>query len=77
MVPGRSLDPAKFTLLSKGRDLQIMLPNPEREYRIISRQNLEFTDLVKPTDAIVRGTLTITDPERFWAPSRYLILVQK
>jgi hypothetical protein len=54
-----------------------MLPNPEREYRIISRQNLEFTDLVKPTDAIVRGTLTITDPERFWAPSRYLILVQK
>jgi hypothetical protein len=64
-------------LLSKARDLQIMLPQPDREYRIVSRQNLEFTDLEKPVDAVVRGALTITDPERFWAPSRFLILVQK
>jgi len=77
MVPGRDLDPAKFTLLSKARDLKIMLPNADREYRIVSRQNLEYTDLEKPRDAIVKGALTITDPEQFWAPSRFLILVQK
>jgi flagellar biosynthesis chaperone FliJ len=77
MVPGRTLDPAQFTVLSKGRDTKIQLPRADKDYRIVSRQNLEFTDLVKPRDAVVRGTLTITDSEQFWAPSRYLILVEK
>jgi hypothetical protein len=77
MVPGRILDPSQFTVLSKSRDLNIMLPRADKDYRIVSRQNLEFTDLAKPRDAIVRGSLTITDAERFWAPSKYLILVEK
>jgi hypothetical protein len=77
LVPGRTLDRSHFTVLSKERDKQIMLPSSDREYRIISRQALEFTDLARPRDAIVKGTLTITDSERFWAPSKYLILVEK
>ncbi len=77
MVPGRSLDPALFTVLSKSRDLRIEMPDSEREYRIVSRQNLEYTDLEKPRDAIVKGALTITDADRFWAPSKFLILVRK
>ena len=77
LVPGRTLDQTQFTVLSKARDTQIMLPSADKEYRIISRQALEFTDLAKPRDAIVKGTLTITDSERFWAPSKYLILVEK
>ena len=77
LVPGRTLDPSHFTVLSKGRDRQIMLPRADKDYRIVSRQALEFTDLAKPRDAVVRGTLTITDGERFWALSKYLILVEK
>jgi hypothetical protein len=77
IVPGRTLDPSHFTVLSKARDKQIMLPNAAKEYRIVSRQALEFTDLARPRDATVKGTLTITDSERFWAPSKYLILVEK
>lgn len=77
MVPGRTLDLSHFTVLSKGRDRQIMLPRADKDYRIVSRQALEFTDLAKPRDAVVRGTLTITDSERFWAPSKFLILVEK
>ena len=77
MVPGRTLDPAQFTVLSKARDKQIMLPRADKEYRIISRQALEYTDLMRPRDAVVKGTLTITDPEKFWAPSKFLILVEK
>ncbi len=77
MVPGRTLDPSHFTVLSKARDRQIALPRADKEYRIISRQALEFTDLAKPKDAVVRGTLTITDADRFWAPSKFLILVEK
>jgi hypothetical protein len=77
LVPGRTLDPSQFTLLSKERDKQIMLPRADKEYRIVSRQALEYTDLAKPRDAIVKGTLTITDSEKFWAPSKFLILVEK
>lgn len=77
IVPGRTLDPAHFTVLSKSRDKQIMLPRADKDYRIVSRQALEATDLAKPRDAIVRGTLTINDSDRFWAPSKYLILVEK
>jgi len=77
LVPGRTLDPSHFTILSKARDRQIMLPRADKDYRIVSRQALEFTDLTKPRDAVVRGTLTITDSERFWAPSKFLILVEK
>lgn len=77
MVPGRTIDPSHFTVLSKSRDRQITLPRADKDYRIVSRQALEFTDLAKPRDAVVRGTLTITDSEKFWAPSKYLILVEK
>ena len=77
LVPGRTLDPSHFTVLSKSRDRQITLPRADKDYRIVSRQALEFTDLAKPRDAIVRGTLSITDAERFWAPSKFLILVEK
>ena len=77
LVPGRTLDPSQFTVLSKARDKQIMLPRADKEYRIVSRQALEYTDLTRPRDAIVKGTLTITDSEKFWAPSKYLILVEK
>lgn len=77
IVPGRTLDPTHFTVLSKSRDKQIMLPRADKEYRIVSRQALEFTDLARPRDAVVKGTLTITDSERFWGPSKFLILVEK
>ena len=77
MVPARTLDPSQFTVLSKSRDRQIMLPRADKEYRIVSRQALEYTDLARPRDAIVKGTLTITDSEKFWAPSKFLILVEK
>jgi len=77
IVPGRTLDASQFTVLSKARDKQIMLPRADKEYRIVSRQALEYTDLTKPRDAVVKGTLTITDPEKFWAPSKFLILVEK
>lgn len=77
IVPARSLEPEDFQVISKSRDLTIQLPNTEKEYRVVSRQNLEFTDTSNPKEPLVKGTLNVTDPERFWAPSRFLILVQR
>jgi hypothetical protein len=77
LVPGRTFDVSAFHSISKSRDLAIMLPKPDKAYRVVSRQNLAFTDLVDAKSAVVRGSLKITDPEKFWTPSPYLILVQR
>lgn len=77
LVPGRSPDPSAWQVLSRSKDLSIMLPKPNTDYRVVSRQSLTYADLPRPQDVIVRGELRITDPEKFWAPSKYLILVQR
>ena len=77
IVPARSLEPEDFTVMSKSKDLTIALPQTDKEYRVVSRQNLEFTDSVNRKNTLVKGSLQVTDPEKFWAPSKYLILVQR
>lgn len=81
LVPARTFDPAAFQVISKERDLTITLPRTDKDYQVVSRQNLEFTTSVATAKdmkaAKVRGSLTITDPQKFWAPSRYLILMQR
>lgn len=77
LVPARTFDIQDFQVLSKSQDLTIALPDGEKQYRVVSRQSLAFTDAGDPKEPMVKGTLQVTDPERFWAPSKYLILVQR
>lgn len=77
IVPARAFENEDFQVLSKSKDLTISLPVTDKEYRIVSRQNLEFTDTTNPKEPLVKGVLNVTDPEKFWAPSKYLILVQR
>jgi len=77
IVPARNFSPEDFQVLSKTQDLTIQLPEPDREYQIVSRQSLEFTDTMNPGSPNVKGELHVTDPGKFWAPSKYLILVQR
>jgi hypothetical protein len=77
IVPARAFEMEDFQVMSKTKDLTIELPEADKEYRIVSRQNLEFTDSVNPKTTMVKGALRVTDPEKFWAPSKYLILVRR
>lgn len=77
IVPARTFELEDFQVMSKSRDLTIELPRTDKEYRVVSRQNLEYTDSVTRKDTMVKGALHVTDPERFWAPSKFLILVQR
>jgi hypothetical protein len=77
IVPARTFDLEDFQVLSKSQDLSIALPRDDTEYRVVSRQSLEFTATENPKEPMVKGTLQVTDPDRFWAPSRFLILVQR
>lgn len=72
--PARQLDPSKFTKIDRLSDRTIKLP--EGEYVIYSRQDPSYTAPLTRKDGKVSGTLTINQPEQFWAPSRFLILVR-
>ena len=75
LQPARDLNPELFTAIDKHEITTIRLPEPERDYRILTRQNPEY--LAAMTEGgRVRDSLQIASPDAFWAPSRFLILVR-
>jgi predicted nucleic acid-binding Zn-ribbon protein len=75
LAPARSLDPSLFTAVDKTTATTIDLP-PDHQYKVVSRQDLTYADTAGVKDGKVSGQLRIAQPEAFWAPSKYLILVQ-
>ena len=76
LEPARNLDPAAFTAIDKTQQTAIPLPRTDKKYKIVSRQSPSFLGSTVSKDGKVSGTIQITQPEDFWAPSKYLILVQ-
>lgn len=76
LVPGTNLDPTAFQAINKLEVTEIPLPNPEQEYRIATRQNVQY--LISPLDegGNIKGRLQIGSPQEFWLPSKFLILVE-
>ena len=74
VAPARALDPAKFTKIDRLRDRVINFP--EGEYMIFTRQNPEFAAPLGSRDGKLIGGLKIDQPERFWEPSKFLIVVK-
>ena len=72
--PARNLDPSAFTKIDRLANRTISLP--EGEYEIWSRQDPTYAQPQIAKNGKIAGGLTIDQPERFWAPSRYLIIVR-
>lgn len=79
LVPARSLDETRFTRADRREVLTIPLPRSDRPYRIVSRHDLALIEVAKKEkDGTFRGeSIRITDPAKFWAASRYLIIAEK
>jgi hypothetical protein len=77
IVPARSPRAGAFAVLDRRRDVVIPLPDPNRSYRIVSSHDPALLEPAQPGNPIVRGALRIADPDRFWAASRYLVLVEE
>jgi len=79
LVPARSLDEARFTRADRREVLTIPLPRSDRPYRIVSRHDVGLIEAAKKEKGgAFRGeSIRITDPVKFWAASRYLIIVEK
>jgi len=74
--PATNLDPSQFVAIDRMTMTEIPLPDPEREYRIASRQNLAYLEEPPNENGKVKGAVRIASPKAFWMPSKFLILVQ-
>jgi len=78
LSPARHLDPTQFTAINKRNVTEIPLPAAEGEYRIVSRQNIDYLATPPDDDGYIMGTesLRIAAPEQFWTASKFLIVVK-
>ena len=76
LQPARTLDPSLFNAIDQRATREIPLDSTKR-YRVVSRQNLDKATVRERDNTTFKGPLQIADADRFWAASRYLILVQR
>jgi len=74
LVPGRNLQASDFTTLNMSADSVLTL-EAGHTYRIASRHNGELLSPGPNPSGLLPSRMRITDPARFWATSRYLILI--
>jgi len=79
LSPARTLDPSAFTSVDMRQVSSIPLPDSTKRYTIASRQNLSSLATTPDNKGRITGTnsIQISSPNEFWAPSRYLIVVQQ
>jgi predicted nucleic acid-binding Zn-ribbon protein len=77
LKPAPELDPSAFTLADRRTMTEIALPNPAKEYQLVTNQNIAYSNIPLDAKGKIKGTLQITSPERFWGNSKFLILVEK
>ena len=76
LLPARELNGTGFQVLHRMNDTVLTLPDPAKEYKIISRQNSQYLANAVQDGNKVEGQIHSAEPENFWAGSRYLIVVQ-
>jgi hypothetical protein len=74
VAPARELNPSAFTRIDRVQDRVINLP--DGEYTIFSRQNPAYASPLVSKGGKISGGLRVDQPDKFWAPSRFLILVK-
>jgi hypothetical protein len=77
LQPARTLDASIFTAIDSRSVREIPVPDSTRDYAIVSRQNLDDADVTAVDRTSFRGNLKIKDSDRFWSPSKYLIILER
>jgi hypothetical protein len=77
LVPARNLDRDLFTAIDTRSVREITVPDSTHRYQIVSRQSLDDADAPQRDGPNFRGNLKIKDSDKFWAPSKYLIIVER
>jgi hypothetical protein len=77
LVPARTLDRDQFTSIDTRQVHEIEMPDTTRRYQIVSRQSLDDAEAPQRDGPNFRGNLKIKDSDKFWAQSKYLIIVER
>ncbi len=77
LQPARTLDASLFTAIDQREVHEIAVPDSARQYAIVSRQSLDDADVAFRDRTAFKGNLRIKDADRFWSPSKYLIIVER
>jgi len=77
MKPGDNLDPSAFTAVDRRSVTEIKLPDPNKEYQLVSNQNIAYSNIPLDAKGRIKGSLQITSPDRFWGQHKFLILVER
>lgn len=75
LEPARELKPELFQQLDRRRDTVLTVPEPNKEYKIITRQSPTYLGENILQDGKVKGDLHVSSPA-FWDAGKYLILVR-
>jgi hypothetical protein len=76
LQPARVLNPEAFTSIDQREMKEITVPDTSAHYRLVSRQSLDAAEVAERNGTSFKGNLKIADPNQFWGPSRFLILVK-
>ncbi len=77
LKPGDNLDPSAFTAVDRRNVTEIKLPDPMKEYQLVTNQNIAYSNIPLDANYRVKGSLQITSPDRFWGQHKFLILVER
>jgi predicted nucleic acid-binding Zn-ribbon protein len=77
LKPAPNLDPAAFTAVDRRQLSEIKLPDPTKEYQLVTNQNIAYSNIPLDAKGRLKGSLQISAPERFWGQSKFLILVER
>jgi hypothetical protein len=77
LVPARTLNQDAFTPIDTREVHEIAVPDSTKRYQIVSLQSLDDAQVSQRNGTSFRGSLAIPDADKFWAASRYLIIVQR
>lgn len=73
----RTADASAFTSVDQRGTKVIEMPEPNRRWKVVSRQSLDYASVEDRENDTFRGNLKITEPNKFWGPSRFLIVVEQ
>lgn len=75
LAAARQLQPEMFQQLDRRSDTVLTVPEPNEEYKIITRQDPMYLGSTVMSNGKVKGDLRIISP-RFWDGGKFLILVR-
>ena len=76
-VPARELNPTDFTSIDKTAVANIPLPNAEKSYKIVTRQDVTALEMQPDEKGRIKTAVAIKDPVAFWGASKFLIIIEQ